>query len=427
MIIVITFILTLLIGMPIAFALGATGVVHAIAMGNTSLFTMLPQRMFSATASTSLMAIPLFVLAGELMGIGGITEKLADMARSFIGHIKGGLAYVTVIVGIFLGALLGSANATAALLGRVMKPEMDKDGYDEVFSTTLTAATSILGPIIPPSMVFIIYGVTAQISIGDMFFAGIIPGILLAVGFMVLIYLEGKRKSNNEWPVRPKASYKERLISVGKGIPALMIPIIILGGILGGITTPTESAATASLAALIVGAFIYKKLKWEDIPPILERTAITSASIMIIVSLANILGWTMALDQIPQLIADSLLSLTENPYVLLLLINIFLLFVGMVMETFAAVIILVPVLLPVVTSVGIDPLHFGIVMCVNLTIGLLTPPVGVALFTTSTVTKVSLNKLIKPVWKWVGVSIVVLLIITYIPKIVTFLPYTFLH
>jgi tripartite ATP-independent transporter DctM subunit len=424
MIIAVAFVIFLAIGLPIAFALGATGVVHAITMSETALFTMLPQRMFSATNSTSLMAIPLFVLAGELMGIGGITEKLANMSRSFIGHIKGGMAYTTVVVGVFLGALLGSANAAAALLGRIMKPEMDKDGYDEEFSTCLTAATSILGPIIPPSMVFIVYGVTAQISIGDMFFAGIIPGLLLGLAFMILIYFAGK---NSDWPLREKTRWKERIISLIKGIPALMIPVIILGGILGGITTPTESAATASLAAFLVGMFIYKKLKLKDMTIIFERTAKTSSSIMIIVALANILGWTMALDQIPQMIAEFLLSLTNNPYILLIVINVFLLVVGMVMETFAAVIILVPVLLPVVKSVGIDPLHFGMVMCLNLTIGLMTPPVGVTLFTTSSVTNVSLNRLIKPIWKWIGVSIIVLLLVTYVPGLVTFLPKTFLR
>jgi tripartite ATP-independent transporter DctM subunit len=419
MLIGIFFIIFLVIGLPIAFALGATGIVHSILMGETALFTMLPQRMFSATNSTSLMAIPLFVLAGELMGMGGITEKLADMSRSFIGHIKGGMAYTTVTVGVFLGALLGSANAAAALLGRIMKPEMDKDGYDEEFSTCLTAATSILGPIIPPSMVFIVYGVTAQISIGDMFFAGVVPGLLLGVAFMVLIYLAGLK---SDWPLREKTSWKDRFVSLIKGIPALLIPVIILGGIIGGITTPTESAATASLTAFLIGLFIYKRLKLKDMFEIFERTAKTSSSIMIIVALANILGWTMALDQIPQMIASFLLSLTNNKYILLILINIFLLLVGMVMETFAAVIILVPVLLPVITSVGIDPLHFGMVMCLNLTIGLMTPPVGVTLFTTSSVTNVSLNRLIKPIWRWIGASLIVLMLITYIPSLVTFLP-----
>lgn len=422
MIIAAVFVILLVLGVPIAFSLGATGVVHTLLMGDASLFTMLPQRMFSATNSTSLMAIPLFVLAGELMGFGGITEKLADMARSFVGHIKGGLAYVVVIVGTFLGALLGSANASAALLGRVLKPEMDKDGYDEVYSSCLCAATSILGPIIPPSMTFIIYGVAAQISIGDMFIAGIVPGILIALAFFGSIYFDSKNKLGKDWPTAVRVLWKGRLISIVKSIPALLIPFLILGGIMGGITTATESAAVASLAAFIVGKFVYRKLELKDVPEIFERTAVTSAAIMIIVAMANILGWTMALDQIPQMIADGLLSITQNPYFLLLLINIFLLFVGMVMETFAAVIILVPVLLPVVTSVGIDPLHFGMVMCVNLTVGLLTPPVGVALFTTSTVTKVPLNKLVGPIWRWVGVALVVLLLITYVPSLVTWLP-----
>jgi len=418
----------LAIGMPIAFTLGATGIILAITMGETQLFTMLPQRMFSATNSTALMAIPLFILAGELMGFGGITEKLADMARTFVGHIKGGLAYVVVIVGAFLGALLGSANASAALLGRVLKPEMDKDGYDEVYSSCLCAATSILGPIIPPSMTFIIYGVTAQVSIGDMFFAGIVPGLVIAIIFCLGILYDSKHKTGENWPVSNRVKWMGRLISIGKALPALLIPFLILGGILGGVTTATESAAVASLAAFIVGAFVYRKLDIvKDVPKILERTAVTSAAIMIIVALANILGWTMAMAQVPQMIADLLLSITDNPYVLLLLINIFLIFVGMVMETFAAVIILVPVLLPVVTSLGIDPLHFGMVMCVNLTIGLLTPPVGVALFTTSSVTKVPLNKLVGPIWRWVGIALIVLLIITYVPSLVTWLPYTFLH
>lgn len=426
MIVAIAFIVFLIIGMPIAFSLGATGVILAMVMGHTNLFTMLPQRMFAAADSASLMAIPLFILAGELMGIGGITAKLADMSRSFMGHIKGGMAYTTVVVGVFLGSILGSATAAAALIGRIMKPEMDKDKYDEEFTSCLTAATSILGPIIPPSMIFIVYGVTAQVSIGDMFFAGIVPGLLLGGAFMCLIYFTGKKK-NVEWSVRKKTNWKNRFISIGKGAPALLIPVIILGGIIGGITTPTESAAAASFVALIIGLFVYKKLKIRDLAPIFRRTAITSSSIMIIISLANILGWTMAFAQIPQMIVGFLLSLSENPYVLLILINIFLLFVGMVLETFAAIIILVPVLLPVVTAVGIDPLHFGMIMCVNLTIGLMTPPVGVTLFTTASVTNVSINRLIKPIWKWVGVSLIVLLIITFIPDLVTFLPKTFLH
>ncbi len=418
-IVAIAFVVTLLIGMPIAFVLGATGVLHALIMGDTNLLVMLPQRMFAAADNFSLMAIPLFVLAGELMGFGGITEKLADMTRSIIGHIRGGLAYATVVVGCFLGALLGSANAAAALLGDVMQPEMVKDGYDEAFCACLTAATSILGPIIPPSMVLIVYGVAANLSIGELFFAGIMPGLFLAAAYFFIIWLTGKREN---WEVRPRATLAQIWKSFISAAPSLLVPIIILGGILGGITTPTESAAAASIVALFLGTVVYKKLKLEHIPRILESTGVVSASIMIIVAMANILGWTLALDQIPQAMANFMLSLTSNKYVILMLINIMLLFVGMVMETIAAIIILVPVFLPIISTVGIDPLHFGLVVCFNLTIGLLTPPVGVALFTTSIVTKTSLQKIIKPIWVWVGAAVAVLLIITYVPGIATFLP-----
>lgn len=414
----IVFLVTLISGLPIAFALGATGTIHAIFI-DPILIDMLPQRMFAAADNFSLMAIPLFVLAGELMGFGGITEALANMSRSVIGHIRGGLAYVTVVVGVFLGALLGSANAAAALLGNVMHPEMKKDNYDEVFSCCLISATSILGPIIPPSMIFIVYGVAANLSIGELFFAGIVPGLMLAAGYMAYIWWVGRTE---KWPVRPKAGMQEVTTSFLKAAPSLLVPVIILGGILGGVTTPTESAAAASVVAMLLGIFVYRKLELSHIPMILERTGVVSASIMIIVAMANILGWTMALEQIPQEIANGVLSLTDNKYVALLLINIFLLFVGMVMETIAAIIILVPVFLPIVKTLGIDPLHFGLVVSFNLIVGLLTPPVGVALFTTSIVTGTPIQKLVKPIWKWVGIAMVILIIITYVPDIVTFLP-----
>ncbi|MCG0278509.1 MAG: TRAP transporter large permease [Thermanaeromonas sp.] len=413
------FVVSLAIGVPIAFVLGASGVVHALLMQDPYLLTMLPQRMFAAVDNFSLMAIPLFVLAGELMGFGGVTEKLAEFTRAVIGHIRGGLAYVTVIVGCFLGALLGSANAEAALLGRVLQPEMKKDGYGEIFSTCLTAAVSILGPIIPPSMVLIVYGVAANLSIGELFFAGIIPGLLLGITYMVLIWFYGRKES---WPVRQRASLAEVGRTFLGAAPSLLVPVIILGGILGGITTPTESAAAASVVAVFLGTVVYRKLKLADIPKILERTGIVSASIMIIVAMANILGWTMALDRVPQAIAEFMLSLTTNKYLVLLLMNILLFFVGMVMETIAAIIILVPVFLPIISALGIDPLHFGLVVSLNLVIGLMTPPVGVALFTTSIVTGTPLERLVKPIWVWVGAAVIVLMALTYMPGLVTWLP-----
>ncbi len=422
MIVAIAFVVTIAIGMPIAFALAATGLIHGIDMGTANLFTTLIQRMFAATNSTSLMAIPLFILAGELMGIGGVTERLCEWIRTLIGHIRGGMAYVTVVVGALLGALLGSANASAALLGRVMKPELDKDNYSPVFSTSLCAATSILGPIIPPSTMFIVYGVQSQCSVGDLFIAGIIPGVLMAMAFIGLIFASGQGKEGEKWTVRVRSNLKESLHMFLRALPALFVPVIILGGILGGFFTPTESAAIASLVAALEGMFLFKKLKLKDFPRILQNTAVLSAAIMVIVAMANILAYTMALAQLPQHIANFLISLTSSKFLLLIIINLFLLLVGMVMESFAAIIILVPVLLPVALSLGLTPVHFGMIMCINLIVGLVTPPVGVALFTTCLSTKTPLEKVVGPIWKWVGVAFVVLMLVTFIPALSEFLP-----
>lgn len=419
MIVVVFFVVAFAIGMPIAFVLGGTGIVHAFALNDVSLFYSIPQRTFAAINNFSLMAIPLFILAGEIMGYGGITEKLCDMMRSFVGHIKGGMAYTTVLVGTALGALLGSANASAALLGKLMYKEMLKDGYEDGFSASLVCATSILGPIIPPSMVFIMYGVQANESISKLFFAGIAPGLLITAGYFIVIGFYAK---HSNWDIRPKTNFKTKLKNTLKALPALFIPVIILGGILGGITTPTEAAATASFAAILIGAFYYKKLKLSDIPKILESTGVLSSAVLLIVAFAYILGWTLALDQIPQKIASILLSITSNKYLLLMIINIMLFIIGMLMDTTAAIILLVPVLVPVIKAVGIDSLHFGMVMCVNLIIGLMTPPFGGALFTTLMVTGVPSSKVIKEIWPWVGAAVVVLLLITYIPGLVTFLP-----
>lgn len=414
------FVFFLALGVPICLVLAATGLVHIVQMNDWQLLTMVPNRMYAAASTSSLLAIPMFILAGELMGSGGITEKLADMMRSFIGHVKGGMAYVTMLVGCLLGALLGSANASAALQGRVLKPELDKDNYDDVFSACLIASSALMGPIIPPSMTLIVIGVTAYVSIGDLFIAGIVPGLMLTVAFMIMVAIIGMK--NTTWKISKKATLRDRFNKTMTSLPTFIVPVIILGGIMSGITTPTESAVTASVAAFVLGKFYYQKLQWSHLPKVFIQTAVTTASIMIIVALANIMAWTLAMDQIPQAIAKAILSLSENKYVLLLLINFLLLFIGMIMETMAAIIIVVPVLMPVITSVGIDPLHFAMIVGLNLVIGMITPPVGITLFTTATATDVPTYKLMKPIWKWVGVAIIVLMLITYVPQLSTFLP-----
>lgn len=413
--IIIVFFLLLFLGVPIAIVLGLTSLSHMLISGNTSMLASLAQNMFTAANNFSLMAIPFFVLAGELMNYGGITKRLTDFSRTFVAHFKGGLAYVNILVSMFLSAIVGSANAVAAIQSTSMVPEMKKDGYSNEYSSSITAASSIMGPIIPPSMVFILYGVTASTSIGALFLAGIIPGILLAAAFAGLSYFYAHK---NNFPTMEKASWSERYKSFLGAVPALVIPVFIIGGIISGFFTATEAGAIGSFIAFIVGMFIYRQLKWRNLYKVFLRTGTITATIMIIVATSNLFGLSLALERIPQLVAEGILSISTNPLVILLLINIILLIVGMFLETLAAIIIIVPVLIPIITQLGIDPVHFGVIVSLNLVIGLITPPVGVALFVTSGITKVSVANLSRAILPFAGTAFVVLLIVTYIPELV---------
>ncbi|KIL45076.1 TRAP transporter large permease [Jeotgalibacillus soli] len=421
--IIIAFFILLILGVPIAFVLGLSSVFYMLFTGNIDFLLSVPQRMIVAADNFSLMAIPLFVLAGELMNYGGITRRLTDFARSCISHLRGGLAYVNILVSMFLSAIIGSANAVAAIQSSSMVPEMRKDGYDNEYSSAVTAASAIMGPIIPPSMVFIIYGVSAGTSIGALFLAGITPGILLGVGFFVLSYFYAKKKN---FPTRKRSSLQEVIKTLLIAIPALTIPLFIIGGIISGSFTPTEAGAVGSLIAFLVGMFIYREIKWKDIPSIFLKTGVITASIMIIVACANIFGWTLAMERIPQVIAESILSISTNTIIILIIINILLLVVGMFLEPIAAIIIVVPVLLPVVLELGIDPVHFGLIVCLNLVIGLITPPVGIVLFVVSGITKISVQRLSQSIFPFVVVAVVVLFVITFVPDLVTYLPERFL-
>ncbi|WHH59262.1 TRAP transporter large permease [Petroclostridium sp. X23] len=417
--IIAVFIISLLIGVPIAIVMGLTAVVHIITTGNFTFFLNVSQRMFAGIDMFSLLCVPLFILAGELMNSGGITKRLTDFARVLIGHVRGGLAYVSILVSTFMAAIVGSATAITAIQCKTLVPEMIKDGYDEDLAVSVSTAGSIIGPIIPPSMIFVVYGVTAGVSIGGMFIAGIIPGLLLGVGFMFLAYLNIKKRN---YPKNKRATLSQCINVTLKALPALMLPVIILGGMLGGVFTPTETAGAAVFVSIIVGGFIYKDLEFKKIPAMLANTAVTMASVLIIVSTANVFGWTLAVEQIPQLISKVLLSISTNKYVILLIINIFLLFVGCVMEAFAAIVMLVPVFSPLLAQLNIDPLHFGIVMSVNLIIGMITPPVGICLFVSTSMSNVSIERLSKIIVPYITVSFLILLIITYFPGVITFLP-----
>ncbi|MED3764263.1 TRAP transporter large permease [Ureibacillus terrenus] len=420
MIAIIAFAVLLLLGVPIAYVLGITTVVYIFATGNLTLLVTVPQRLYSGMENYGLLAIPLFMLAGELMNFGGITKRLVDFAKKFIGHFRGGLAYVNVAANMMLAAIIGSATAQIAMMSRTMVPEMEKSGYSKSFSTATTAAAGLLGPIIPPSMLFIIYGVSSGASIADMFKAGVIPGILLGLGFMIIIAFIGFKES---FPKEKRASAGEMFRSFLGGLPALAVPLIIIVGILSGAFTATESAAIASFVALLVGLFFYRELKLSQIPKILINTVSTTAVITILIAMANIFGWMLAFERIPQQIAQWMVSISDSTIVFLLLVNIFLLILGMFMDGIAALIILVPIFMPLLPLYNVDPIHFGIIICINLTIGILTPPVGSGLFIASSITRVPIGELVRSLWPFLIASVVVLLMLTYIPSLTLWLPY----
>lgn len=413
------FIVLLLLRVPISFVLGITTILYIFLSNNMGLLASAPQRLYSGLESYGLLAIPLFMMAGELMNSGGITKRLVEFSKTLVGHFRGGLAYVNVLTNMLLASIIGSATAQIAMMSRTMVPSMEKEGYSREFSASTTATAGLLGPIIPPSMMFIIYGVTSGASIGSMFMAGVLPGILLAIAIMLLITFIGMKQ---KWPTHKRASFGVVLKSFFRVIPALLIPAIIIVGILSGVFTPTESAAFASVVAAVVGFFVYRELKIKDLPSIMINTAMSTATITLLIAMANLFGWMMSFEQIPQSIASWMMSLTDNPLVFLLLVNLFLLVVGMFMDGIAALIILVPIFIPIIANYGIDPIHFGVIICINLTIGLLTPPVGTGLYIASSLGKVKLESLTKSIWPFLTASIAALLLITYWPQMVLWLP-----
>lgn len=415
----ISFAILLLLGVPIAFVLGLTTIIYILAEDNLRMLLSVPQTLYSGMENYSLLAIPLFMLAGELMNQGGITSRLVNVAKGFIGHYRGGLAYVNVLANMMLAAIIGSATAQIAMMSRVMVPEMEKSGYSRSFSTATTAAASLLGPIIPPSMMFIIYSVSAGTSVSDMFMAGVLPGILLGGSFIVLIAFIGMKE---QWARQEKIPLSQTLKSFVNVIPALAVPVIIIYGILSGVFTATESAAIACLIAIIVGTFIYRELNILKFPSIMANTAITTAVITMLIAMAKVFGLVLTYEQIPRTIADWMVGLSDNPLVFLLLVNLFLLVVGMFLDGIAALIILVPIFMPLLPVYDVDPIHFGIIICVNLTIGILTPPVGSGLFIAASITKLKIGELVKALWLFLIVAFIVLMLITYIPALTLWLP-----
>ncbi|HWR30568.1 MAG TPA: TRAP transporter large permease [Negativicutes bacterium] len=415
-----SFVALLALGIPISIGLGGSAMVYVLMQEDLSL-TMLIQTTFAGMASFPLLAIPLFMLAGNLMNEGGLTRDLVRFARLLMGHISGGLGLATILASAIFAAISGSAVATAVAIGMVMIPAMKDAGYDEEVSAAVTATASCMGPIIPPSIPFIMYGVIANVSIGALFLGGVVPGLLLGAGLMVYMYYVAKKRN---YPREQKASFKEVLAGAWQALPALLMPVIIMGGILGGAFTPTEAAGVVAVYALIVGGVFYRRIKWHRMPDILLSSGIESAMVMLLLGLSEPFSWIIAAEQIPQLIINAIGQISSSPYVVLFLINILLIVVGIPLETAPAITIVTPVIAPMAAQLGIDPVHLGIVVCFNLVLGLITPPVGAVLFAICSIANMSLEKLSKGIWIPFIIALGVLALITYIPELTTFLPRT---
>jgi tripartite ATP-independent transporter DctM subunit len=417
---VIAFIVAVLTGVPIAYILGFVGMIGLAQMG-PDFFLAVPQRLFSTANNYSLLAIPMFILAGELLGLSGDVERLMNLCRSLIGKVKGGIAYVTIIVGMMLGGLLGMANAEAALLGTTLYPEMLKDGYEEDFAACFIGSVSIIGPLIPPGLLYVIYGVAAGTSIADLFLAGIIPGVLvgLALGGVIFFF---SRKRNCNWKTTTWGGWKNVWNNLKGSLFSVFAPFLTVMTVAVGIATPTEAASIIVIAVVLAGIILYKKITLNNLIPMVIRSAVTSGSILIISSMAGVLGWILAIDQIPQKVASAMISISDSPAVVLSIIQVFLLIVGMFMDPAPAVMILVPVFLPLIRQYHYDPVHFGLLVCFNLSIGVLSPPVGTCLYTTALTTGVPVGKMIRSIWPWLAVLALVLFLCTYFQDLVLFFP-----
>lgn len=413
----ITFMIFLILSVPVAISVGLSSAIMVFLEGTSP--TVIIQRLFTSIDSFPLLAVLFFILAGKLMEVGGISRRLVDFAYALVASRTGGLGMATVVACMLFASISGSGVATVAAIGAIMIPAMVKKGYDRGFASSTVVAAGELGVIIPPSIPLILYGVAAGVSIKDLFFAGIVPGIMIAFTFMIVVYIVSKIKN---YSGVGRYSLKEVFITFKDAILALFMPIIILGGIYTGVFTPTESAAVACVYALIVGLFIYKELKWSDLPKVFYESALTSSIVLIIIANAGLFSWILTSEMVPQAVANWFTQISDNPIIFLLIINILLFVVGMFFDSSPAILILAPILVPVAVTFGIDPVHFGIVMIVNLAMGMITPPFGVNLFMVSQVGNISLERLMKYIAIFVAVMVINILMLSYIPQISLWLP-----
>ena len=410
---VFVFMVLMLAGIPIAFALSAGGVSYFVITEKLFFLQNLAQKLIGGVNQFPLLAIPLFVLAGELMNVGGITQRLVNFAHSCVGHWRGGLAQVGIMSNVMLAGLSGSAAADAAVLGGMLIPAMEKDGYPRSVAGSVIAASAIIGPIIPPSIICVLYAFVMQISVIGLFFACVIPGLLIGVGLMVVTRLTARSRNFPE--PRKRASWKERLKALGDAILPLLTPVIILRGTVSGLFTATEAAAVVVFYSMLLSVLVYRSVSPRELPHVFYRAMLSSATLLFIVATAFVFAWAVTMSGLPGKLATLSTSLTSNKYIFLFCINIALLIVGMFLDAGPAVLIMAPILAPAAMQFGVDPTHFAIIMCVNLCVGLVTPPMGLVLFVTASVGKMGVPQICKemvPYWILHGI---ILMAITYIP------------
>lgn len=418
LVLVATLLIGFLINVPIGFALGIAALASLIVSGVMPL-VMIPQRMVAGVNSFPLLAIPLFMLAGTIMERGGISRRIVQLASTLLGHVRGGLSAVSILACTFFAAISGSAPGTAAAVGELTIPEMVRRGYAKPYASAVVASASCLGVIIPPSITFIIFGIVANVSIGQLFVGAIIPGLFLAVLLLCVNWLSARRL---DYPVETKRTWKERGAAFIDAAWALMLPVIILGGIMTGMFTPTESAAIAVVYGLVISSFVYKELKVADLVPVFYKASLNSAMIILLIAAASPFGWIMIVEQVPQMVSSSILGISTNMYIIFMLMLIMYLALGTFMETSAIILLVVPIFTPIAQQLGIDMVHFGVVTVVALAIGMATPPVGITLFATCSISGVSMGQITRRIVPFLIALIVGLVVLAYVPVLSTFLP-----
>jgi C4-dicarboxylate transporter DctM subunit len=415
---VVSLVICFLINVPIGFALGIAALASLVASGSMPL-TMIPQRMVAGANSFPLLAIPFFMLAGAIMERGGVSRRIVNLASALVGHITGGLAAVSILACTFFAAISGSTPATAAAVGGLTIPEMEKRGYDRSYASAVVASASCLGVIIPPSITMVIFGIVANVSVGQLLIGGIIPGLFLSFLLLCVNYICSRRLG---YPTEETQRWGQRWRAFREAVWGLLMPVIILGGIMTGVFTPTESAAIAVVYGLFVSFFIYRELQVKDLVPIFYRASLNSAMIMLLIAAASPFGWVMTIQQVPQAASAAILGLSRNPAVIYALMLVIYLILGTFMETGAIILLVVPIFAPIAMQLGIDMIQFGVVTVIALAIGMATPPVGIALFATCSIADITIGQLTRKIIPFLFILIVGLFFLAYVPILSTYLP-----